>query len=134
MLLWWCVVSSLLCSAVGQRVSVAAVLVALLTSAAAVQVGNEVFLKGLYLELGIHSSGSFGTRYCDPVGSLQRIGRVCAESALHLARCVVVDVADSALAPSGFNGKTGAVNAWGNGLGFIAGAVACWCGRSTPWH
>jgi hypothetical protein len=36
-----------------------------LTVGAGSKVGNEVFLKGLYLELGVHSSGSFGTRCRD---------------------------------------------------------------------
>ena len=32
-------------------------------TASSAQVGDEVFLKGKYIELGIHSVGSFGTRH-----------------------------------------------------------------------
>ncbi len=33
-----------------------------------VQLGNEIFLQGLFIEVGIHSAGSFGTSQYAPAG------------------------------------------------------------------
>lgn len=41
--------------------------------APAVQVGNEIFLQGQYVEVGIHASGSFGTTNLAPAGFHPRL-------------------------------------------------------------
>jgi hypothetical protein len=85
-------------------------------------VGSEIFLKGKYIEIGIHSTASYGTAY---------VANRCSARAVLCSSSVACRSARRAGVPSGFNGATYASYSWSynGGIGFIAGARSDRSGR-----